>query len=135
MKKIGLPLFTILFIVLVTVSCKKINTPTVDSKKLFGTWIYKYSSGGFSGGTTKVHPENTKFKFTEKGILYVYIDNKKFSKNKYTIELKKTITSTQLHQAIVYSDNSYQTFLFLDENNLLINDEFYDGYNHHFVRE
>nr|WP_294858558.1 hypothetical protein [uncultured Fluviicola sp.] len=130
-SKIMYPLISMLVIL---VGCKKISTPTEESKAIFGSWRYRSSTGGFSGeGSTTFNSENW-IEFTEKGFFRLYKRSKKESQKRFEIELKKSIYETDLRPAIVYRDGSYETYQVVNDT-LYIIDEAYDGYTYQYVRK
>ncbi len=118
-------------------SCKKIDTPSDESKKIFASWKYIGSSGGMTGSTiSDYYPENTVFEFKDKGVFFVYIDGKKFSKNDFRIELINSMYTNLPTPALRSSNNYlYGSYIFKGNDTLLISDEMFDGYRHLFIKK
>lgn len=121
-------------IVVITFGCKKISTPTEESKALFGSWQFKNSSGGNSGGgSTVFNPENW-IEFTDNGVYRMYKGSKKECQKRFKIELKESIHDANLRPAIVYRFGKYETYQIFNDT-LYISDEMYDGYSYCYVRK
>lgn len=126
--------FNLLLIITVLISCKKISVPNEEAKQIFGTWDYKTSFGGYSGGggSTKYNT-NQWIEFSEKGVATVYENDKKVSKTKFTIKMKNSITGHEL-PALVYRNGNFETYI-INSDTLIISEEFYDGYGYLFTRK
>jgi len=131
-KAILLLSFASLFLLM---SCKKIDTPSDEAKALFGEWMYKFDSGGFSGsGGSNRFPSNCTVKFTEKGEFFMYEDGKKKDKKRFKIEMKPSISAAQSELAIVYSKGNYDIFR-INGNQLILSDNHVDGFTYFFIRK
>jgi hypothetical protein len=128
-------LFFIIPSLLIIFGCKKMATPTEESKALFGSWQYKSNSGGFSGaGENASFSSENWIEFTEKGVFRQYKGSKKESQKRFKIELKESIYDNDLRPAIVYRNKKYETFQIV-EDTLYVSDEIYDGYTNRYVRK
>lgn len=124
----------LLFLSGILVSCKKITTPTDDSKKLFGSWTYDGNTGGFTGaGGSNRFSVDSSVEFTESGIFKVYVGSVQQSQKNFTIELKESIYDVSPREALVYDNGEYETFQIFNDT-LYLSDELYDGYTYRFIR-
>lgn len=144
---------TILTIAVVTISmflttCKKdISLPSQDLEKLFGTWEWVNSSGGWAGRTTTPSSEgySQKIEFNKNGIYKSYRNDKVESKMDFTIKEGKTIYSSGTAYLIEYKNkklfekenaitNITQSVRFIGQDTLCLADEAYDGFGSTYVR-
>lgn len=130
----SLIIYILIPVLVILGGCKKISTPTEESKAIFGSWHYLGKTGGFSGGgSAAVHAENW-IMITEKGFFRAYKGSKKESQKRFKIELKQSIYDAKLRPALVYRDGSYETFEVFNDT-LYISDEAYDGYTYRYARK
>jgi hypothetical protein len=134
LKMRSLLIYILIPMLAILVGCKKIATPTEESKAIFGSWQYKSSDGGFSGGGSSEFNLENWIEFTEKGVFRVYKGSKKENQKRFKIEWKKSIYDAELRTAIVYRDGSYETYQVVNDT-LYISDEAYDGYTYKYVRK
>ena len=128
-------LFSVILLSMTMLSCKKISTPNEESRELFGSWEYKYDSGGFSGagGSTKYNSDSW-VEFTERGFFKVYEGSDKKTQKRYRIKMRESIYSSDKRQAIVYLYEDYEIFM-IEDDKLYISDNHYDGYTYVFTRK
>ena len=122
-------------IVSVLLSCQKISTPNEDSKRIFGSWNYKWNSGGFSGGggSTRFSTDSW-VEFTEKGFFRIYSGSKKESQKRFKLEMKKSIYTGKETPALVYKGGHHDSYQITNDT-LYLSDEAYDGYTYCFIRK
>jgi hypothetical protein len=124
----------LLFLSGILASCKKITTPTDESKKLFGSWTYDSNTGGLMGaGGSNRFSVDSSVEFTESGIFKVYVGSVQQSQKNFTIELKESIYDVSPREALVYDNGDYETFQIFNDT-LYLSDEMYDGYTYRFIR-
>ncbi|MDX1350567.1 MAG: hypothetical protein R3279_09980 [Putridiphycobacter sp.] len=125
-------IFFTLFILITTVSCKKIDTPDAEAKAIFGQWQYNFDSGGFSGGGgSNLFDENSWIEFTEKGYYKVYKGSSKKEKARFTII--KNETGSFKYIVWVKGHSSYKYIV--DGNKLLLAEDAADGFIYAFTRK
>ena len=135
MKKIQSKPVAVAAIVSVLLSCQKITTPNEESKKIFGSWSYKWNSGGFTGGGGSVRfSDDSWVEITEKGCFRVYAGSKKKSQLRFKLEMKKSIYTGKETPALVYKGGDYETYR-ISNDTLYLSDERYDGYTYCFIRK
>lgn len=99
-------------IAIVTISlfltaCRKdISLPSQDLEKLFGTWNWVQSSGGFGGQTTSSATAgySQTIEFNKNGIYKWYKDGKLQDKMKFTVTEGSSIYTTGTAFLIKYKD-------------------------------
>jgi hypothetical protein len=139
--------FTLLFVLLAILfsTCKKdISIPDPDFKKLFGTWEWVQSSGGFSGQTTTPASEGYTFtdKYKSNGVLIIYKNGNRTERMTYKFSEGTSILSNQPAYLIEYRDGTFskkevvsQLFKFAGEDTLYLFDNSDDGFTHIYVRK
>ena len=121
-------------LILSSVGCKKISTPNEESKRLFGSWRYDLSIGGYSGvGGSNRFSADSWVEFTEKGFFKTYAGSKKKDQKRFKLEMKKSIYDVNERPALVYR-SGYETFQ-ISNDTLYLSDEAYDGYTYRFIRK
>ncbi len=127
----------LLFIgILILTGCTKISVPNENARKIFGKWDFESNSGGFSGagGSTK-YCDDCWIEITDRGTFLIYDGNdKKISKSKFTIEMRKSIYDNEQHPAVVNKNGWSETFE-VNDNALMLRDEAFDGYSYVFVKK
>ncbi len=129
--------FTLLFSVFLLLACKKIDVPSEDAKKIFGSWEYVSNTGGMSGsGGSYKYVKGQWVEFTDKGKFIVYEGNKKISKFRFKIEMRQSIYGGE-RPGLLYNimeQEFYESYQVTGDK-LIISDEFYDGYSYIFKRK
>ena len=134
-----------LTVIIFATACRKdISLPDQNLKKLFGTWEWVQSSGGFSGQTITPVSEDYSMsvEYTEKGVYRKYKDGKKISKLNFKIEERATIAISDFKFLIDYREGpcskvgvNSQSFRFGGTDTLFLNDDCYDCFSHIYVRK
>jgi len=125
----------LLFLSGILASCKKITTPTDESKKLFGSWTYDGNTGGFTGaGGSNRFSVDAWVEFTENGSFNVFVGSVKQSSKNFTLELKESIYDVNPRTALVYDNGEYETYQ-ISNDTLYLSDEMFDGYTYRFIRK
>lgn len=129
-----------LFLVLLTMvmsiqSCKKIQVPNAEARKIFGEWNFITSSGGLFGkGDSQRYIHGDWVEFSEKGKLKIhYVDGAKKT-IKFTIEMQKSIIDHQLRPTLLYGNNLIEEGYEISKDTLIMNQEAYDGFQYVFIR-
>ncbi len=135
----------LLFSTMTLSSCrKKIDIPNGKCERLFGTWEWVYSSGGFAGGILTPSSENyTKtVSYTNKGIYKMSKNGKKKTKYTYSFQLGETIFYGEEEYLIKYAGAALSkkeilsdSFYFNGQDTLVLRDECFDCYSHVYVRK
>ena len=139
-------IFFIYIILLLFTSCRKdISLPNQELEKLFGTWEWISSSGGFAGITTS-HDSvgNTKtIEFTKKGIYKSYKNGDLIEKRKFTIKKGSSIYTSDDANLIIYKENlnknknhnPNEMIRYLENDTLILYEECYDCYSNLYIRK
>lgn len=139
-------------IAVVTVSrflttCKKnISLPSPELEKLFGSWEWVQSSGGFGGQTTTPTSsgDSQTVEFNKNGIYKWYKGDKLQHKMKFSVTEYQSVYTTSPSFVIKYKDTRLfvnkdfpitQTVTFGGQDSLFLNDECNDCYNHIYIRK
>ncbi len=139
--------FTIVTFSLFLTTCRKdISLPSPDLEKLFGSWEWVQSSGGFGGQTTT--PISAGYshtvEFNKNGIYKWYKDGKLQDKMKFTATEGSSIYTTGTAFLIKYKDTGLfdknenpttQRVTFGGQDTLFLSDECYDCYGHIYIRK
>jgi hypothetical protein len=132
--------------VLLTTCRKDISLPNQDLEKLFGSWNWVQSSGGFAGQTTT--PATVGYtkslEFNKNGIYKSYKNEKQQEKFKFSLTEGTSISSTGTAYLIEYKDlgffhkkttsMSQQSVWFGGQDTLFLNDEAFDGFFNVYTR-
>jgi hypothetical protein len=128
-------------------TCRKdISVPSTDLDKLFGTWNWIQSSGGFAGqiNSPATSGYSQTIEFNKNGIYKIYKDGKQKDKMKFTLTNGTSIYNTGTAYLIKYKDiglfdkNDHsvtQSVKFGGQDTLFLNDECYDCYGHIYIRQ
>ena len=117
-----------------------------DLDKLIGTWVWKESSGGFTGQLTT--PSTAGYiktiKFKKNGIYKIYKNGKLNGKMRFTLAHGTSIYKKGKVSIIKYKDIRYfvntndlitESYEFGGEDTLIISEECYDCFTHIFIRQ
>ncbi len=107
-----------LLLLLIAISCnKEIDTPTEESKQLFGKWELTNISGGFSGSGTPMTDEEM-VEFSPNGVSKWYVNGKlketvRFSlvKNGNKTDIIYNRKSKQNQRIFLEGENLYLSFI------------------------
>lgn len=117
-------------------SCSDNDDNSVD-KNLIGTWSWVSSSGGIAGTTeTPVSTgKNIDLKFTSDGKYFYYTNGIISSEGTYNLEIKKSLLSQTNKNAIIFSNDGSMIIEKIDNSNLLLSDDNYDGFGSSYIRK
>jgi hypothetical protein len=109
-----------------------------DLAKLYGSWNWVQSSGGFAGETTT--PATAGYtmtvEFSPNGIYKWYKNNQLQGQAQYSMTTGNSIFSTeQVNQLQVEGSSTKQAVRFGGPDSLFLNDECYDCYGHIYTRK
>ncbi len=139
--------FAIVMLSFFMTTCRKdISVPNQDLDKLFTTWNWVQSTGGFAGQVTS--PATTGYsqtiEFGRDGIYKRYKNGKLLDKFKFTLSEGTSIFSTgsafliKYEQTGIFSSNDSpmisQSIKFSGQDTLFLNDEVYDGYSNIYTK-
>lgn len=141
-------IFFILFFFIFLVNCNKdVSVPNEYLEKLFGSWTWMQSSGGFTGGQTTTpmtEGYSQDVEFNRNGIYKLYQDGKQKEKMKFSLTEEPSNNSTGIKYIIKYDDAGIitqnklvdtQSILFEGEDTLFLNDQCVDCYGHTYIRQ
>lgn len=122
-------------IALIIVSCGKINTPNTESEKIFGTWRFVYSSGGFSGAGNSSYDATDTYEYKENGTFSHRKDGQLIDQMSFSLQLGTSFTG-QTNQLLIHygAAGITQSFQIIDDT-LYLSDEVYDGFQYVFVKQ
>jgi hypothetical protein len=130
-------LFTLSIIAMLFISCGKINTPNAESEKIFGTWRFVSSSGGFAGTGNTSYSSNDLYEYKENGTFSHYQGNQLIDQSSFSLQLGPSIFS-QTDQLLIHyggiSPQLSQSFV-IHQDTLYLSDEVYDGFQYVFVKQ
>lgn len=106
---------------------------------LYGNWIWKSSSGGFTG-RQRITPESAGYTkiihFSEDGVYREFHDDELVITLSYTVEMKKTIFG--YHDVISFADSTGQmmdkVIMQISETTLYLSEPCPDCFGHTYVR-
>lgn len=128
MKKI----LILLGLVLLAASCSVQSFPESATRQLIGEWELIRSSGGISGETHEHEGEKIVLEITKDSVKNLK-DGSLTSSSKYSLEMGKTIRSSEEVPLLIYPDGHKQSFEF-DSGHLILYDECYDCYQYEYVK-
>jgi hypothetical protein len=128
-------------------ACRKdISLPDPSLEKLFGSWEWVQTSGGFAGQiktpATEGHTQSVEF--SSKGIYKLFINGDQKSKSKFTLSYTTAMHSPDSPVLVTYenlgsghqSDDIVKQYLtFKGEDTLYLNDDCVDCFNYVYVRK
>jgi hypothetical protein len=118
--------------------CGKINTPNTESEKIFGTWRFVNSSGGFSGAGNASYDATDTYEYKENGTFSHYKGSQLLHQSSFSLQLGPSITS-QTDQLLVHYGNGMSQQLSqsfnIHHDTLLLSDEVFDGFQYVFVKQ
>lgn len=131
-KEIGLLILLTIF-----VSCSDENTNIQTEKKLVGTWSWISSSGGIAGitATPASTGKNIDLKFTSDGKYFYYTNGIISNEGTYTFSTKKSIVDGIDKKSIVFSAGGEMIIAQIDNTNLYLDDNYYDGFGSSYIRK
>lgn len=129
-KTILLSLLTVLLF-----SCGKINTPNAESEKIFGTWRFVSSSGGFSGAGNSSYDATDTYEYKENGTFSHRKDGQLIDQMSFSLQLGPSITSQTDQLLIHYGVVGYKQSFQINNDTLFLSEEVYDGFQYVFVKQ
>lgn len=127
----------LLFLITIITSCSVQNTNISADKNLIGTWSWISSSGGIAG--TTVTPATTgktiDLKITSDNKYFYYTNGVLSSQGTYNLEIKKSLLSQTNKNAIIFSNDGSMIIEKIDNSNLLLSDDNYDGFGSAYIRK
>jgi hypothetical protein len=139
---------TFLVIIILTLGCRKdINVPIPEQEKLFGTWDWVQSVGGFSGSSLD-NPStcncNKTVEYNKNGIYKACKDGHQTQKMKFTFS--STVKTSQIYgniyqinfeeEGLFHKDDNYSTTISFGGQDTLFMDVInYDGLVSTYVRK
>lgn len=117
--------------------CGKINTPNAESEKIFGTWRFVYSSGGFSGGGNSSYDATDTYEYEENGTFSHYKGSQLMDQSSFSLQLGQSIYS-QTDQLLVHYGGAAQQLTQscqIHHDTLMLSDEVFDGFQYVFVKQ
>ena len=126
-------IFTIAVLIF-TISCKNDD---LDSK-LYGTWTWLESSGGYS--FLRYTPETEGYylaiEFDKSGNFKIYKNEQLETIDKFTIKKGKSIYTSKITNLLEYKEQSImQSIEFVKNDTLILRDECYDCFTHIYVKK
>lgn len=115
--------------------CGKINTPNSESEKIFGTWRFVYSSGGFSGAGNSSYDATDTYEYKENGTFSHRKDGQLIDQMSFSLQLGTSITGQTNQLMIHYGVAGYQQSFQINNDTLFLSDEVYDGFQYVFVKQ
>lgn len=117
--------------------CGKINTPNAESEKIFGTWRFVYSSGGFSGAGNSSYDATDTYEYKENGTFSHFKGSQLLDQSSFSLQLGPSITS-QTDQLLVHYGGAAQQLtqsFQIHHDTLMLSDEVFDGFQYVFVKQ
>jgi hypothetical protein len=117
--------------------CGKIDTPNAESKKIFGTWRFVYSSGGFSGAGNSSYDATDTYEYEENGTFSHYKGSQLMDQSSFSLQLGQSIYS-QTDQLLVHYGGASQKLTQscqIHHDTLMLSDEVFDGFQYVFVKQ
>ena len=127
--------FLVLVLLLTMTGCKKLPDPELE--KLFGTWDWIQTSGGFGGGayTPASAGYNQTIEFKKSRICKLYKDGELQLKRRFKLKEGESIYSSETAYIIEYRKNWEESIEFWGHDTLVLKDECYDCYMSVYVRK
>jgi len=113
------------------------NSFYVDTPEaLIGSWNWLYSAGGFAGtlSTPQSTGETKRIEFDSDNNLSLFVNGELINEQKFKIEKGKSITSQDSVLLLTNAFGIRQSITFRTADTLILFDECYDCYEHHFNR-
>ncbi|MGE5441046.1 MAG: hypothetical protein ACM3UR_14425 [Bacteroidota bacterium] len=118
-------------------SCYDVTGPD-EEKLLYGSWVLVRISGGFSGTTTDVSPEEgSKVVFTEAGSVLYYSKGALERSTTFIVKKGKSIYFTEEKNIIHFADRPELPMVIMkaDKDTLILADNAYDGFSFTYMKE
>lgn len=115
--------------------CGKINTPNAESEKIFGTWRFVYSSGGFSGAGNSSYDAADTYEYEENGTFSHRKGGQLLDQMSFSLQLGPSISSQTDQLLIQYGVVGYKQSFQISNDTLSLSDEVFDGFQYVFVKQ
>jgi hypothetical protein len=124
-----------LFLLTIIISCS--DNGDTNNKNLIGTWSWVSSSGGIAGTTETPAStgKNRDLKFTSDGKYFYFTNGVLSSQGTYNIEIKKSNLYQTNKNAIIFSKDGYMIIEKIDDSNLFLSDDNFDGFGSSYIRK
>ncbi len=128
--------FGLLILLIIIVSCS--DNDNNSDKKLIGTWSWVRTDGGFAfhiHDTPATTGKNIDLKFTSDGKYFYYTNGILSSEGTYQFSTQKSIVDGTDKKSIVFSVGGEMIIAKLDNTNLYLDDNNYDGVGSSYIRK
>ena len=115
--------------------CGKIDTPNAESEKIFGTWRFVYSSGGFSGAGNSSYDATDTYEYEENGTFSHRKGGQLLDQMSFSLQLGPSISSQSDELLIQYGVVGYKQSFQISNDTLYLSDEVFDGFQYVFVKQ
>ena len=115
--------------------CGKIDTPNAESKKIFGTWRFVYSSGGFSGAGNSSYDATDTYEYEDNGTFSHRKGGQLLDQMSFSLQLGQSISSQTDELLIQYGVVGYKQSFQISNDTLFLSDEVFDGFQYVFVKQ
>lgn len=123
-------MLSVLLLALLFVRCSKIDVPAPEDKKVFGSWTFEATYGGFSGGGSNADNDkrlkDTWIRLSDTGIWTNYEGKKKINQGLFKIKKGNSILGTD-HTMIITKGGYQYSFQVVGDTALSLSEEAYDG--------
>lgn len=128
----------VFFLLAVFVSCssQSANSSDID-KNLIGTWSWTSSSGGIAG-TTSTPASTAKsvdLKIANDGKYFIYTNGILSSQGTCNLGIQKCIHDNTNKKVLIFSNDEPMMIEKIDNSNLLLSDENFDGFSNSYIRK
>jgi hypothetical protein len=131
-------LVTLIVIATLFIGCRKIKTPNAESEKIFGTWRFVNSGGGFSGAGNSSYDAADTYEYKENGTFSHYKGGQLINQSSFSLQLGASIYSQTQQLMVHYGSGAAQQLsqsFHIHHDTLVLNDEVFDGFQYVFVKE
>ena len=128
----------LLFLITIIASCSEENTSIATEKKLIGTWSWVRTDGGFAFNihdTPATTGKNIDLKFTSDGKYLYYTNGILSSEGTYQFSTQKSIVDGTYKKSIIFSVGGEMIIAKIDNTNLELDDNNYDGIGSSYVKK
>jgi hypothetical protein len=115
--------------------CGKINTPNAEAEKIFGTWRFVHSSGGFSGAGNSSYDATDTYEYKDNGTFSHRKGGQLIDQMSFSLQLGPSISSQSDELLIQYGVVGYQQSFQISNDTLFLSDEVFDGFQYVFVKQ
>lgn len=126
-----------LFLITTIISCSDNDNNSV-AKNLIGTWSWVRTDGGIAFNihdTPTTTGKNIDLKFTNKGEYFYYTNGILSSQGTYELSTEKSIVDGTTKISIVFSGAGEMIIAKIDNTNLKLDDNNYDGIGSSYIRK